>query len=76
MSLTGKGIKDSVLNGIIEIDKTNTDVKINGTLTVKTYTTAERDAISSPVAGMVIFNSFTAKLNFYNGSAWQATWQL
>jgi hypothetical protein len=35
-------------------------------------TTAQRDAISSPVAGMVIYNTTTNVLNFYNGSAWGA----
>jgi hypothetical protein len=25
-----------------------------------------------PVAGMLIFNSTTGKLNFYNGTAWEA----
>lgn len=35
-------------------------------------TTAQRDAISTPVAGLMIFNSTTSKLNFYTGSAWEA----
>lgn len=34
-------------------------------------TTPERDAISSPATGLVIFNTTTNRLNFYNGSAWQ-----
>lgn len=32
----------------------------------------QRDAISSPPAGLMIYNSTTNKLNFYNGSAWEA----
>jgi hypothetical protein len=35
-------------------------------------TTAQRDAISSPPAGLVIYNTSTNVLNFYNGSAWGA----
>lgn len=35
-------------------------------------TTAQRDAIASPSAGMVIYNSTTNVLNFYNGSGWGA----
>jgi hypothetical protein len=35
------------------------------------YTTTERDALTAR-AGLTIFNSTTSKLNFYNGSAWEA----
>jgi hypothetical protein len=35
-------------------------------------TTAQRDAISAPPAGLVIYNTSTNVLNFYNGSAWGA----
>ena len=33
-------------------------------------TTTERDAISSPSEGLVIFNKTTKKMNLHNGSAW------
>jgi len=36
------------------------------------FTTTERDNISGPVAGVMIYNTTTNKLNFYNGSAWEA----
>lgn len=38
------------------------------------FTTTNRDLISvtGASAGLTIFNSTTAKLNFYNGSAWAA----
>ena len=36
------------------------------------YTTTQRDALSSPQAGWMILNSTTGKLNFYTGSAWEA----
>ncbi len=35
-------------------------------------TTTQRDAISSPATGLVIFNTTTARLEFYNGTAWGA----
>ena len=35
-------------------------------------TTAQRDAITSVPAGLMIYNISTNKLNFYNGSAWEA----
>jgi len=35
-------------------------------------TTTQRDAIASPTAGMVIYNSTTNVLNFHNGTAWGA----
>jgi len=38
---------------------------------VPRMTTAERDAVSSPTEGMVIFNTTTHVLNYYYGS-WQA----
>lgn len=35
-------------------------------------TSAQRDAITSPATGSVIYNTTTGVLNFYNGSAWGA----
>lgn len=35
-------------------------------------TTTQRDAISSPPAGLCVYNSTTNKLNVYSGSAWEA----
>ena len=35
-------------------------------------TTTQRNAISTPIAGLMIYNNSTNKLNFYNGSAWEA----
>lgn len=44
--------------------------EIDDTLIIRKLTTTERDAVASPVDGTVIYNSTTAKLNFYNGSSW------
>jgi hypothetical protein len=35
-------------------------------------TTAQRDAITTPPAGLMVYNTSTNKLNFYNGTAWEA----
>lgn len=36
-------------------------------------TTTQRDAIAAPVpAGLMIYNTTTNKINFYNGTAWEA----
>ena len=55
------------------------NVEIDGGLTSTTaafipprMTTTQRDAISSPIAGMVIYNTTTNVLNFHNGTSWGA----
>ena len=45
---------------------------MKNTFGFQSYTTAERDALTNPSTGMCIYNSTTNKLNFYNGSAWEA----
>jgi hypothetical protein len=35
-------------------------------------TTAQRDAISAPPAGLTVYNTTTGRLNFHNGSTWNA----
>ena len=35
-------------------------------------TVAERDAIASPVAGQMVFNSDSGDMNFYDGAAWRS----
>lgn len=35
-------------------------------------TTVQRDAITSPPEGLMVYNTTTNKLNFYNGSSWEA----
>ena len=37
-------------------------------------TTTQRDAISTPATGLVIFNTTTTKLETYDGTTWQAAW--
>ena len=35
-------------------------------------TATQRDAIATPAAGLLVYNTTSNKLNFYNGSAWEA----
>lgn len=35
-----------------------------------TYDTTTRDNLGSPSAGLVIYNTTTNKLNYYNGTTW------
>lgn len=35
-------------------------------------TTTQRNAVATPPAGLMIYNTTTNKLNFYNGTAWEA----
>jgi len=55
-------------NKISTNDQNN--VAIDNALGLKSYTTAQRDALTS-VAGDMIYNSTTSKVETYNGSAWE-----
>ena len=46
------------------------NVAIDDPLRLKSYTTTQRDALTS-VAGDTIYNSTEGKVQFYNGSAWK-----
>lgn len=39
-------------------------------LSVPTFTDTERDAVSSPTAGMLIFNTSSGTMQYHNGSDW------
>jgi hypothetical protein len=39
-------------------------------------TTAQRNAITNLTSGLMVYNTTTNKLNFYNGSAWEAVTSL
>lgn len=46
----------------------------NGNVAPLNLTTAQRDALPANqlTAGLTILNTTTGKLNFYNGTAWEA----
>ena len=51
--------------------ETNSDIE-GAVIRFKPITETARDLIPDPQAGMVIYNSDTNVLNFYNGSTWGA----
>jgi hypothetical protein len=54
-------------NGLSEFIAGSTD----GGPLIPSYTTTERNAISSPASGMIIYNSTDSRLQVYTGSSWQ-----
>jgi hypothetical protein len=60
------GVSSVAASAIIQADSTT-----QGLLPPR-MTTAQRDAIASPATGLVVYNTTTAKVNVYNGSAWVA----
>jgi len=49
------------------------NVSIDDSLNLKNVTTTQRDALSSPQAGDMVYNSTEGTIDFYNGSAWFST---
>jgi hypothetical protein len=48
---------------------TGDNIAMQVPLNLKSYTTTERDALTSS-AGDIIYNTTDSKVQFYNGSAW------
>ena len=48
---------------------TGNNIAMQCPINVKSYTTTERNALTS-AAGDMIYNSTDSKVQFYNGSAW------
>jgi len=64
-------------DGQVGIGTTTPSAKLDVTSTTQGFlpprmTTTQRDAISTPATGLVIYNTTTNLLNFYNGSSWGA----
>lgn len=68
-SIPGIGIGTNTPDpsAILDIDFTNKGVLF------PRLTTAQRDAISSPATGLLIYNTTTKVLEVYDGGAWQAS---
>jgi len=48
---------------------TGNNVAMQCSINLKSYTTTQRDALTS-AAGDMIYNTTDSKVQFYNGSAW------
>jgi len=73
------GTAPNYINGVLSIGTNAPDaaakVQINSTtqgFLPPRMTTTQRNAIATPPAGLMIYNTSTNKLNFYNGTAWEA----
>lgn len=68
-SIPGIGIGTNTpdASAILDIDFTNKGVLF------PRLTTAQRDAISAPATGLLIYNTTTKVLEVYDGSGWQAS---
>ena len=51
--------------------RSGNNVAFEDPMQLKSVTTTQRDALSSPQAGDTIYNTTTSKIEFYDGSAWQ-----
>jgi hypothetical protein len=65
------GVGMSVATGVNASAVLQADSTTKGFLPPR-MTTAQRDLIASPAAGLMIYNTSTNLLNFYNGSVWGA----
>ena len=53
--------------------RSGNNVAMDNALQIKGYTAAERDALSNPQAGDMIYNEDDGTIDFYNGTSWNAT---
>ena len=49
------------------------NVAMDNSLKLKNVTTSQRDALSSPQAGDMVYNTTEGTIDFYNGTGWFAT---
>tara|TARA_R100000808_G_C2129061_1_gene138646 strand:- start:685 stop:963 length:279 start_codon:yes stop_codon:yes gene_type:complete len=63
-----------VITRVSGVSGTSNTLRIyaNGTIAAPSHTTTTRDALTNLAAGQLVYNTTTNKLNFYNGSAWEA----
>ena len=62
--------EDDALYVVNDQDGTPASKRISPLKVVPQHTTAEMNAISSPAAGMILFNTTVNEPCFYNGTAW------
>ena len=53
--------------------RSGNNIAFEDPMQLKSVTTTQRNALSSPQAGDVVYNSTTGTIDFYNGSDWYAT---
>ena len=70
LTTTGSGSTNISAGANIELDATNRVLVTDTPFRLAQMTTTTRDAIASPAAGDMIFNTTTTKFQGYTGSAW------
>ena len=70
LTTTGSGSTNISAGSNIELDATNRVLVTDTPFRLAQMTTTTRDAIASPAAGDMIFNTTTTKFQGYTGSAW------
>ena len=70
LDITGSGSTNISAGSNIELDATNRVLVTDTPFRLAQMTTTTRDAIASPAAGDMIFNTTTTKFQGYTGSAW------
>jgi hypothetical protein len=69
--LNGNDALKASLSGATFTGPVNFSGTTNSGLTVNSLTTTQRDALVSPTAGTIIYNSTTGRYDFYTASAWK-----
>jgi hypothetical protein len=68
-SLGGAALSGATFTGMVQFGGTT-----HAGLRLNNLTTSQRDAIGSPEAGMILWNTTTSRANMYTGSAWSGGW--
>ena len=61
---------DTAVSANTVMQLSSSEITMNSPVIFPNFTTTERNAISNPVAGMVVFNTTDTKLQVYTGSGW------
>ena len=74
MALNSNTSPDANWTGLLRINPRTNDagVPIAAGVVPPRLTTTERDALVVLESGTIVYNTTTNKLNFYNGTAWEA----
>jgi hypothetical protein len=66
----GQSLEDYLVN-FLKSPACCTKILKETTVVLKSYTTAEVNALTSMEAGTIVYDSTATALKFYNGSAWE-----
>ena len=73
---SGDNIEAATTNAMLavlrDVAGRNGPVEFEDAIVFRSFTTSERDAVSSPLAGMTIWNSTTSQIEHWNGSSWES----